>query len=287
MGAIRGILLVFVCVFLFLTILIGNVFWTLNLSLDYNNVKPEVKVVLDNALENQNLETIVEKNLEVMQFYCQTNSEYVFNYDGSGYSFTLPCNVVLEGSDAIVEYISNDFVEEFYYKDYECGFIDCFEKAGPFFLISQKAKNYWEHNAYLFLIASLVLVGLSFLLVEKKTNIFIITGILLIVASLPFAKLDLILSFFSDKFVLGLFTIFFTESYTIFVVSLVLGIILLGIGILFKLFKIGFSISGFLSKFSKKNKKTSKGKIKQVKKEPEKKKSKKISKALTEKKKSK
>lgn len=264
MGAIRGVLLVFVCVFLFLSLLIGNVFWTLNLSLDYNNVKPEMSAIFDGTFEDQNLETVVEDNFEIMKSHCQTGNEYMFNYDNSGYIFTLPCTVVLEGSDAVVNYIVNDFVEEFYYKDYDCDFIDCFEKVGPFFLVSQKAKNYWSHNAYLFLISSLILVVLLFLLTEKKLNTFIITGVLLIIASLPFAKLDLIFSFFSDKLVLGLLTIFFTESYTIFVISLVLGIILLGIGILLKIFKVGFKISNICSKFSKKKEKISEDTTKHI-----------------------
>jgi hypothetical protein len=277
MGAIKGILLVFVCVFLFVSLLLVNTFLTLSLSLDYKNVKTEMRGVLDNLFEDQNLETVVENNFEIMKLFCQTNSEYIFNYDNSEYNFVLPCNIITQGSDVVVEYIINDFVDEFYYKDYDCNFMDCFsqmsfeseEKITPFFLISEKAKNYWNSKFYFAFLVSLGLIGFLFFLAERKSNVFIITGSLLIAVALPFMKLDWALSLISGESLLGLLNVFFSESYTIFVISLVLGILLLGIGVLLKLFKIGFKISDFCSQFSRKNKKIPEEQNKQVVKKPE------------------
>ncbi len=267
MGAIRGILLVFVCVFLFISLLLLNIFLTLSMSLDYKNVQAELGVVLNNILEGQNVTTIVEKNFYLMEFYCQSNpeSEYSLSYDGSGYDFEISCFVISQGSDAVVDYIVNDFVDEFYYKDYDCEFLDCMEKTGsPLFLVSEKAKNYWNSKFYFALLVSLGLIGFLFFLAEKKSNIFIIAGSLLMVVSLPFMKLDWALSLISGESLLGLLNVFLSESYTIFVISLVLGILLLGVGILFKIFKVGFKISDICSKFSKKGKKVSEEKNKQI-----------------------
>ena len=53
MGLIRGGLLFIVVVLLFLSFLVGNIFLTLNLSLDYNNVQPELTSVIRNIAENE------------------------------------------------------------------------------------------------------------------------------------------------------------------------------------------------------------------------------------------
>jgi hypothetical protein len=253
MGAIRGILLVFVSVFLFLSLLIGNLFLTLNLSLDYDNVKVEFGKIIEDVFEENNLNEIIEKDIRIMEVYCQLNSEYSFKDDVSGYNFIIPCDIVDEGPIGIKNYMLNDFVEKTYYKDYDCNFLDCLKKTGsPFFLISKQAKNYWENKFYFTLLISLGLIAFSFFLVDKKSNLFIMSGGLLIVAGLFFIKLDWVLSFFSEKYFLELLGIFFSDSYTVFVISLVIGIILIGIGFLLKLFKIGFKVSEIFSKLFKK-----------------------------------
>ncbi|MBA7707240.1 hypothetical protein ES703_116109 [subsurface metagenome] len=165
MGAIRGVLLVFVSVLLFLVLLVGNTFLTLSLSLNYNNVKPElvstigifvgdgmsfiIEETVGKKVESieDDLSDEINKNLEIMEEYCQNNSDYVFSYEGN--TFVIPCSVVSQGSEAIIEEGITNIVDDFYYAEYNCGFWDCFEKTGsPFFLISQKAKNYWNSKFY-------------------------------------------------------------------------------------------------------------------------------------------
>ncbi|MEJ2267795.1 MAG: hypothetical protein P8X70_01835 [Nanoarchaeota archaeon] len=255
MGFIRGVLIVFVCVTLFSTLLIGNLMWTIDMSLEYKNVKAELGNFMNDLVEQSNIEDSIDKNIIIMQTYCQSNPEYVLEEDSSGFDFNIPCDIISQGSAGIINYIKTDFIEKVYYQEYNCNFWDCFEKTNsPLFLVSEKAKNYWHNKFYFALLISLGLVGLSFLLVDKKSNVFFISGILLLVSSLPFVKLDSLLTFLSDKTLLRLLSIFFTESYTIFVVTLSISVILIGIGILFKFFKIGFKISNIFSKLFKKNK---------------------------------
>ncbi len=270
MGAIRGVLLVIVSVLLFILLLVGNVLLTLSLSLDYGNVQTELASSVGDAIVGEiNLEEMMEESYPSMKSYCQNNSEFVFRDDNSDYTFVIPCDIVAQGSEAIIDYNVNNFVEKVYYEDYDCEFWDCIERTGsPLFLVSEKAKNYWNSKFYLALIASFVLIILTFLLVEKKSNLFVITGSLLIISSLPFMKLDWALSIIPDKSFLELLAIFFTKAYTVFLIGLISGSVILGVGILLKLFGVGFTISNIFSRFqkkgAKKDKKFSKDEVKQI-----------------------
>jgi hypothetical protein len=269
MGFIRGGLLVIVSVLLFSSFLAGNFFLTLTLSLDYDTIQPELVSVVSELSEDEiNLRQVIDEELPFMEEYCQNNSEYVFS--DQGHTFVIPCSVVSQGSDAIISYGLNTLVEEVYYKEYDCDFWKCLEKTGdPFFLVSEKAKDYWKQKFYFSLIASIILVALAFILIEKRTSLPILVGIMLIASGIPFLIINWIsfnwipLPMFGEYFV-QLFTIFFAKSYTVFLISFILGLIVLGIGILSKFFSIGFKISNF---FSKKKKGISKKEVKNIVKE--------------------
>lgn len=252
MGVIKSFLLVVASVLLFVSLLAGNLFLTLSWSLEYENVEAQFSSSMKDLVVGEiDLDDIMSNQIPFMESHCQNNSEFVFNDPTTGHTFQVPCDVITQGPDAIVEYGSKSFIEEIYYQEYDCGFWDCFEKSEyPLFLLSQKAKNYWDGKVYLMLLVSLLLVGSMFFLVDKKTSLLIIPGSLLIVSSLPFMKLDGLISFFSGKPFIDFLAVFFTESYSVFLISLIAGIVLLAAGILFKIFGIGFKISNF---FSKKN----------------------------------
>ncbi|MBA7673137.1 hypothetical protein ES703_81325 [subsurface metagenome] len=237
MGFIRGILLILVIVLLFLSLFLGNVFLTLNLSLDYENVQPKLVSAIKDVIEKEiNLIGGIEEEFEFMKPHCQNNSKFVFSY--SEYTFEIPCEVVDEGLEAVIDYQINSFVEEIYYKDYECDFWDCIgETEYPFFLVSAKAKDYWGEKFYFSLIASVIFIALIFFLVEHKTNLPILVGSLLTISALPFIKLDWILSFI-NKYILGFLTIFFTKAHTVFLIGLISGIVIFGIGIILKFFNL-------------------------------------------------
>jgi len=239
MGFIRGGLLVVVSIMLFLSFLVGNVFLTLNLSLDYETIKPElVSVVKDLVADKIGLIGEIENDFGIMGSYCENNSEFVFNEQG--YTFVIPCDIISNGSEAILDYGINSLVDEIYYKDYDCGVLDCLkETETAFFLVSKEAKDYWNSKFYFLVMVSLILIALMFFLVEQKTNLPIITGSLLTISALPFMKLDWILSFISNNSFLQIFAVFFTKAHTVFLISFILGLVLLGAGIGLKLLKFG------------------------------------------------
>jgi len=243
---------------LFIFFLAGGIFLTMSMSLNYETIKPElVTAVSDLVQEKIDLESGLSIEFSIMQEYCQNNSEYVFKEPESGRVFVIPCEVVSQGLDSVVNYSIENFVDQIYYDEYDCDFWNCFETSEiPFFLVSQKAKDYWVSKFYLSLLISAVLIGLMFLFVEHKTNLPLVVGGLLIISSLPFAKFNSVLGFISDESFFQFFTVFLLKAHTVFLIFLITGIILVALGIVLKFFKIGFVVSNFFSRFG--NNKTQK-----------------------------
>ncbi len=241
MGAIRGGLFVIASVLLFVMLLAGGAVMTLSTSLEYSNIHEEIAPAVTEIINEQiNLPEQIEDGLPRMEEYCENNSEFVFSEQG--YTVDLPCEVIAQGKDAIVEEAIDDAIDSVYYKDYGCVFWDCFGKTEtPFFLVSEIAQNYWANKFYLAILISLALFVGMFFLAEKKSNSFIVGGILMVVASLPFVKIDsVLLWFFVDENYLNIFSALFGGATTVFVSMLIFGIILLGVGILMKMFGFGF-----------------------------------------------
>jgi len=224
---------VIISILLFVCFLVGNIFLTLDLSLNYENVKPQLVSVVKNMYQTEfDITAVIQEKIPLMEIYCQNYSDYVFNEEG--YTIVIPCDVVVQGSDAIVEKGVEDVIEEIYYKDYNCNFWNCFKETGsPFFLVSQKADNYWHSKLYFVLMVSIILIILGFLLVEHRPNFIIILGALLIAAAFLFGRLDWIFSMIDETFS-DFGAIFFSKSGAIFVISLIVGILALALGIIFK-----------------------------------------------------
>ncbi len=119
-----------------------------------------------------------------------------------------------------------------------------------------------------------------FLLIQKKVNFPILAGILLAVSFIPVSFLDsigkailkVILSSMKgaveglgsielNSFVL----IFFSQANSVFLTGFIIGLILIGVGVLLKLLKVGFKIGNLFSKFRKEKKEEPK--FKEVKKD--------------------
>lgn len=260
MGFFRGVLLFIVTILLIISLIGGNVLLTLSTSLEYENVKPALTSVAGELIQGQlditgqdiNMTEEVDERLEDMQEYCENNSEYVFSYEGQ--TLVIPCDVISGGTEAIVEESIGNLVEEYYYKEYDCGFWDCFQTEGPMFLISEKAKDYWQGKFYWALMASIVLIVLSFFLVEHKRNWPILIGILLVVASLPFLKLESLVASLASENVASMSVVFFSSAHSIFWTCLIAGIVLIGIGIALHFVKAGTFIAKKLEEFDKKSK---------------------------------
>lgn len=245
MGVIKSGLLVIACFLLLIVFLAGNLFLTVNLSLNHDNVKTGLNSVIKELIkENEVLD--MENSIEVMQLYCQNNQEYVFSQEGK--TFVIPCDVVSQGSESVFDNVINGLVDEYYYKTYECGFFDCFESGEPpFFLVSEQTKNTMKVWFYYCLIIAILLVALMFFLIENKINLFILTGVIVIVSSLPFLKLESFISFFSSN-LFGVLSLFFSKSYNVFIIFFIIGLILLILGIMMRFFHFGLKLSDLFNK---------------------------------------
>lgn len=263
MGLIRGGLLTVVSVLFLLGVLVGSLFLTLSMSLDYEVVRPEFKSALKEvAVSQMDLGNKISQMIPQMKFYCQNNSEYVFAEQD--YSFVISCVQVEAGDvDEIINSGINDVVEKQYYQDYDCSLFDCLSEGKTGVLISQKAKNYWSGKFYILFFLVFILFICMFFLVEKKSNSFVIAGALLIVGSLPFSRLEFLASFIG-KIVMSfmmpeiqgfsltnLFMTFLSRSLTVFWEVLITGISFLIIGVIMKILGIGFKINELFSKGKK------------------------------------
>ncbi len=248
MGFIRGVLAVFVSIVLLLVFFAGNVFLTLTLSLKYDNVHDTIKPIIEETLEEElGIDLVQEINNEMsaLEINCENYQEdYVF---GEGdYTITLSCESLSQGADAVVDSGIDSLIEQIYYKEHTCDFWKCLDEEGnPLFLISDYARNYWKSKFYMALIASLVLIGVLFLLFKRKHNTFAIPGILLIASAIPFLKIGTIISVLGDRIIIEILSIFFSKAHSVFRISFFTGLGLLAAGFLFRLSMIGFKFSEF------------------------------------------
>lgn len=261
MGFFRGGLLFFFCILLFISLLAANSFLTLSTSLKYENIQKEIPPLVNELSDEKNnffesmgmedfkFDQATNQTQEAMRRYCQNNTEYAFTFDR--YAVSIPCSSLEAGNEAILNEIIKDIVTQTYYQEYDCGFWSCLvQDEAPFFLVSEQAKDYWKGKFYLFLIISLVLVGLIFFLIENKLNWPVLVGSVLIISAIPLLKIKGILAFFiPESFrALSIFlNIFFSKAELVFWIVFILGLILIGIGL-----GLRFSNADFVKKFTDK-----------------------------------
>lgn len=250
MNFLRGSLLVFISIILLISFLVLGIFATLNYSLKYENVKPQINSFIKEIVEKEINKTIIDEQVKILQTHCKTNSDYSFSDEATNYTFVIPCETISKGTDEIINVEADTLIERYYYKKYECGFLKCFkEQKIPLFIISQHAKDFWKKQFYAFLIVSILLVILIFLLMENKNNFPILTGSLLIAGFLPLFALSGISKFAVSSLSLGIpfdlssiALVFFSKANSVFLTGLIIGAILIGIGILFKALEIGIEV---------------------------------------------
>jgi len=164
----------------------------------------------------------------------------------------------LSGDEAqeVIDRGIENYIFDIYYEEHNCGFWECLKKeSNSFVLVSQKAKEYWNVLFYWSLLASALLLTLLFVFSTSKNSPLIITGMLMMVTALPFRKITWILKFIPDSPILDLIAAFFLKSYNVFIIMIIIGAILFGIGMAFDLFGLSMNISGFFSKLFRKEKK--------------------------------
>jgi len=265
MGFFKGGLFVIASVLFFIALLMMNSVLVISFSLDYDNIKTDlVPVVKETLKENINLTSVINtKQYPIMNRFCSNSSQQLeYFFTEQNYSFKVSCNAIANGTEAVFDEVIDNFIYEQYYKEYACEYWQCFKSGEiPFFIISQHSADYWQKQFYFSLLASLVLLGLMFLFIEKKTNLPLVAGSLVILSSLLFVKLEALTKWainalltlpISPEDYLKFFTIIFNQSSKVFYIMLIAGLIILAVGIILKLFAIGFKINAFFSKFASK-----------------------------------
>ena len=267
MGVLRGSGIVIVSVLLFVSILIGGISLSMGLSLSYDNVQPQIHSLVAGIVEDSiGAESITNQLTPYLETFCLENTEIVYNFEG--YTMVYPCSVVEEGHDSILNHSVDYLVSDFYYKDYDCAFTECFGESDiPLFLVSNHAKNFWQSLFFKALIASLVLAGLIVLLLENRINSLLLVGCLVLGGSLVVLAskkigvfiagvfLSPLSSAFSDgnsELLSKVVSIFFLESSQVFLWMFILGLILIGVWIIFHLTGFGFKIKEWIDKFGSK-----------------------------------
>jgi len=237
MGLIRGGLLTFVSILLFLSLFAMNSFWTISTSLEYDVLKPELVSVVSDVIRNQTSDASdMDDALAGMQRLCLNNTEITQKFGDN--VFTLPCETVNQGSEAVITYAITSLVEEKYYEEYNCSFWEC-SYTPPYHLVSAKAQSYWNGWFYIALMVSLALAAAAFFLLEDRNNLPILLGGLLILSALPFARVSWLLSLLGYWDFLQFFALFFSQAYGVFLISFIIGILLLGVGLVLKFLEIG------------------------------------------------
>lgn len=242
-----------------ISLLVGNVLLMLTMSLDYENVETGLTSTFENVIDgdydiiegqNINLTEVVEEKLILMEDYCINNSEFV--YIEEDFTFIVPCSVVDEGIDGIVNESIKSVVSDFYYQEYNCDFLDCFgEESIPFFLVSEQSKDYLQGKFYLALLVSIILAVLVLLLIENKKNFPIVLGVLMIISSLPFMKLDIFL--FGDVGpIMNFISVFISEAYNVFWIFFLSGLVMMGLGIAMHSVDLGVFIAEKIKSYKQK-----------------------------------
>ncbi len=258
MGVIRKGLLVIFSVTFFLLLLSANTFLSLSYSLEYSTLKPALSELIEKSVVTKSgLSNTLYEKYPLIKAYCMTKSDFVINQEG--FVVTIPCDVVNKGPDEIIKYGIESLIDDAYYKDYNCDFWQCFQEVNPpLFLVSEKAKDYWTEKFYYILGILLIVFAVMFFLTENKSNLPILAGVIIIFSGIPFMKINLIFEYLSglvsESFLqivpfasaVEISAVLFSGAYSVFLKSLLIGIIFIAIGIVIKIFKEGFRINAFI-----------------------------------------
>ena len=235
MGLIRGGLLFIVGVLFLGALISGGLFYTLQSSLKYENIKPTAVALIEDTLEEEyNLSSEVEARLGEMDSSCENNTEFVFYHNDSGETFVIPCDVVANGTEAIVNHGVDSVFDEVYNSSSDCD-------SGVCSVVSKEARGSWDKRFYYALISLVVLFVLIWLFVERKANSLIMAGGIMVLASLPFLAIDSFANFFVEKQVADVFVNLLSGANFVFGFLLTFGLILAGVGIGLRLWKFDFS----------------------------------------------
>lgn len=251
MGLIRKGLFFIISLVLFILLLSGNMFLTLSLSLHHEIIKPEINSIVTGLIKEDypNLEQEIESSKKILSSNCTNKDDILLLHQGE-FNIKVPCQLRENTTQEIINYNINEIVNKKYYQDYNCKGFNCFKQGFnlPFFLISKQMKDYYQGKFNLILILMIISIILLLIITEKKTNALITTGILMSLTALPFAKLNKFFSLFSIKYIEYL-SVFISQSQKVFWIFFITGLIILGLGILIRIFEWEYHIAQAITKF--------------------------------------
>lgn len=264
MGIIRGGLFVIISVLLFTFMIISSLFLNFSLSLEYENLQEGITNIVYNLTQEGTLaDQLNQQVINAAKVYCEVTQNSDLVIEQWGQEISVSCESINLGLEEIVAEFTSNLLEEVYYKEYDCDFIDCFEELGnPLFLVSEKTKDFLHEKYQQTLIISLILLIPSFLLIQKKRDFPIVLGILIILASMPLIGLKKLLSLLPENVVTEVSSIFFIQTNSIVIRMVIIGVVLILFGIVFKMFGLGFKIRNLIEKIrnSKKDHREKEGK---------------------------
>lgn len=150
----------------------------------------------------------------------------------------------------------NSSTIQIYYQERDCSFWKCLKtESGASVLVSETARVYWNSLFYWAILIAGIIFALLFLFTDKKNSSLTIVGVLMILAALPFKKLAWVLSFIPNSSLSDLGIVFFSKSYNVFLIMIVIGFSLLVIGLALHFFTWGMKLSDFVSELFKKKEK--------------------------------
>jgi hypothetical protein len=261
MGAIKRVFLVFFSILLIISSFFTVLFFSLNQSMAYNNFEnTSLKLINNYLINNNSLNSAINEETEFLKLYCEENpnnlslSELSYSFNFSDYKIKIPCDKINDTSLLINESIKS-LVHQIYFKDYNCSFIDCFNKEQtPTFLASEKTYLLLRKTFFIFLIVSLSLLIFIFLLLKNKINLLLLSSIPIFISSFLFLKLSSILINLLGKedLIKEVIDILFYNSNQLSTRLMTLSGILFSIWIILKIFKSSVKIKEKFDKIREK-----------------------------------
>jgi hypothetical protein len=251
MSFIRTSMSVIISTILLISLILLSVFSVLQWSSNYNVLKPTLIAYSKNLLgEGNPLKFDMSESYSVLQEHCVTHTNYILN-EGSIH-LEIPCEIINQGMDSVIDYGVDNALQSVYYKNYSCKFLNCIQQENnPLVFVSEKTHLFMKSAFYILLLISGVLFLFLFLLVKRKSNSFLIIGILMVLVSLIIRSMDFFLALISKPFLKNVIGLFFSKSHAVFLIFLIIGIASIFVGILIKALKLEIKIA---ERFSKRNK---------------------------------
>ena len=228
-------MITFFSIALFISLFLMTFTLILSSSLKHDTLQPALKIYAGNMLRDyaSSQDIFSPGNQANMKNYCSISTDYRFIYNN--YSIVIPCQVIENGTDAAIDYSAGYIIDQIYSSEYNCEFWQCVKDSStPFVLVSQKSRDYWRGKFAVLLGLSFIIFASIFLISRNRTTTLIVSGVLIIFAAFPFRKLNWALTFVPEK-LSGIFSVFFTKAHGVFAAMLIIGVIFIGAGILFKI----------------------------------------------------